>query len=122
MLSITLILGLYFVRIYNHFIRQWLDKLIYLGVIRILPFSVLFVCRVLGFCSDSASQSLCHAISPDLFLVFDTAQAFPSSAAFQVVPKVCGSVPVSCYVQYMTSRQLRIMPLRIGFFGVFLFA
>lgn len=70
MLSITLILGLYFVRIYNHFIRQWLDKLIYLGVIHILPFSVLFVCRVLGFCSDSASQSLCHAISPDLFLVW----------------------------------------------------
>lgn len=69
-LSMALILDLYFVRIYNHFIRQWLEELIYLGVIYILPFSVLFVCCVLGFCSGCASQSLCHAVSPDLFLVW----------------------------------------------------
>lgn len=70
-LSLALTLGLYFVRLYDHFIRrQWLEELIYLEVIYILPFFVLFVCCVLGCCSDFASQSLCHAISPELFLVW----------------------------------------------------
>lgn len=36
MLSIALIFSLYFVRTYNHFIRQWLEELICLGVIYIL--------------------------------------------------------------------------------------
>lgn len=36
-LSIALILSLYFVRTYNHLIRQLLEELIFLGVIYILP-------------------------------------------------------------------------------------
>lgn len=43
--SLALNLGLYLVRFYHHFIRQWPEELIYLGVICILTCCVFFFHR-----------------------------------------------------------------------------